>query len=110
MLIPAAIVGVIVFLYGCATVDGNIPRYTHTHYHFIPTETALHFVAYTLAAARLSASYLTSQLAVNGQIQFYKALPLLLLTALWENGRLHVISRHNSVDTKFTLICLNTEV
>uniref|UniRef100_G3PN04 Anoctamin n=1 Tax=Gasterosteus aculeatus aculeatus TaxID=481459 RepID=G3PN04_GASAC len=25
MLIPAAIVGVIVFLYGCATVDGNIP-------------------------------------------------------------------------------------
>lgn len=32
MLIPAAIVGVIVFLYGCATVDDNIPRYaTHTH-------------------------------------------------------------------------------
>lgn len=30
MLIPAAIVGVIVFLYGCATVDDNIPRYT-TH-------------------------------------------------------------------------------
>lgn len=31
MLIPAAIVGVIVFLYGCATVDDNIPRYTaHT--------------------------------------------------------------------------------
>lgn len=27
MLIPAAIVGVIVFLYGCATVDDNIPRY-----------------------------------------------------------------------------------
>lgn len=26
MLIPAAIVGVIVFLYGCATVDDNIPR------------------------------------------------------------------------------------
>lgn len=26
MLIPAAIVGVIVFLYGCATVDENIPR------------------------------------------------------------------------------------
>lgn len=26
MLIPAAIVGVIVFLYGCATVDNNIPR------------------------------------------------------------------------------------
>ncbi|XP_010768145.1 anoctamin-1-like, partial [Notothenia coriiceps] len=25
MLIPAAIVGVIVFLYGCATVDDNIP-------------------------------------------------------------------------------------
>lgn len=31
MLIPAAIIGVIVFLYGCATVDDNIPRYTHTH-------------------------------------------------------------------------------
>ena len=30
MLIPAAIVGVIVFLYGCATVDDDIPRYcTH---------------------------------------------------------------------------------
>lgn len=28
MLIPASIVGVIVFLYGCATVDSNIPRYT----------------------------------------------------------------------------------
>lgn len=28
MLIPAAIVGVIVFLYGCATVDNDIPRYT----------------------------------------------------------------------------------
>lgn len=28
MLIPAAVVGVIVFLYGCATVDDNIPRYT----------------------------------------------------------------------------------
>lgn len=27
MLIPAAIIGVIVFLYGCATVDDNIPRY-----------------------------------------------------------------------------------
>lgn len=27
MLIPAAIVGVIVFFYGCATVDDNIPRY-----------------------------------------------------------------------------------
>lgn len=26
MLIPASIVGVIVFLYGCATVDENIPR------------------------------------------------------------------------------------
>lgn len=26
MLIPASIVGVIVFLYGCATVDDNIPR------------------------------------------------------------------------------------
>lgn len=28
MLIPAAVVGVIVFLYGCATVDDNIPRST----------------------------------------------------------------------------------
>lgn len=28
MLIPAAIVGAIVFLYGCATVDNDIPRYT----------------------------------------------------------------------------------
>ena len=27
MLIPAAIVGVIVFLYGCATVDDDIPRW-----------------------------------------------------------------------------------
>ncbi|MEQ2210725.1 Anoctamin-1, partial [Xenoophorus captivus] len=27
MLIPASIIGVIVFLYGCATVDDNIPRY-----------------------------------------------------------------------------------
>lgn len=27
MLIPAAIIGVIVFLYGCATVDDDIPRY-----------------------------------------------------------------------------------
>lgn len=26
MLIPAAIIGVIVFLYGCATVDDDIPR------------------------------------------------------------------------------------
>lgn len=26
MLIPASIVGIIVFLYGCATVDENIPR------------------------------------------------------------------------------------
>ena len=26
MLIPASVVGVIVFLYGCATVDDNIPR------------------------------------------------------------------------------------
>lgn len=26
MLIPASVVGVIVFLYGCATVDENIPR------------------------------------------------------------------------------------
>lgn len=26
MLIPASLVGVIVFLYGCATVDDNIPR------------------------------------------------------------------------------------
>lgn len=26
MLIPASIVGIIVFLYGCATVDQNIPR------------------------------------------------------------------------------------
>lgn len=26
MLIPASVVGVIVFLYGCATVDNNIPR------------------------------------------------------------------------------------
>ncbi len=35
MLIPAAIVGVIVFLYGCATVDDNIPRSpynTHVNY------------------------------------------------------------------------------
>lgn len=27
MLIPASLVGVIVFLYGCATVDDNIPRW-----------------------------------------------------------------------------------
>ncbi|CAG5958600.1 unnamed protein product [Menidia menidia] len=27
MLIPASLVGVIVFLYGCATVDDNIPSY-----------------------------------------------------------------------------------
>lgn len=33
MLIPAAIVGVIVFLYGCATVDDNIPRYTTHNLH-----------------------------------------------------------------------------
>lgn len=33
MLIPAAIVGVIVFLYGCATVDDNIPRYCNTCTH-----------------------------------------------------------------------------
>lgn len=26
MLIPASVVGIIVFLYGCATVDENIPR------------------------------------------------------------------------------------
>lgn len=26
MLIPASVVGIIVFLYGCATVDDNIPR------------------------------------------------------------------------------------
>lgn len=26
MLIPASVVGIIVFLYGWATVDGNIPR------------------------------------------------------------------------------------
>lgn len=31
MLIPASLVGVIVFLYGCATVDDNIPRWTHVH-------------------------------------------------------------------------------
>lgn len=31
MLIPASLVGVFVFLYGCATVDDNIPRWTHIH-------------------------------------------------------------------------------
>lgn len=30
LLIPASIVGIIVFGYGVATVDTNIPRYTHT--------------------------------------------------------------------------------
>lgn len=35
MLIPAAIIGVIVFLYGCATVDDNIPRYAGHIYVFI---------------------------------------------------------------------------
>lgn len=29
LLIPASIVGIIVFGYGVATVDTNIPRYTH---------------------------------------------------------------------------------
>lgn len=33
MLIPAAIVGVLVFLYGCATVDDNIPRYMNSPEH-----------------------------------------------------------------------------
>lgn len=37
MLIPAAIIGVIVFLYGCATVDDNIPRYAgHIYFFLLP--------------------------------------------------------------------------
>lgn len=46
MLIPASLVGVFVFLYGCATVDDNIPRWTQTHK--------------TIAGSRISTVYLST--------------------------------------------------
>lgn len=60
MLIPASLVGVFVFLYGCATVDDNIPRWTRTHKITACSQTHLYAILASWIYFNLSLSLLVS--------------------------------------------------